>query len=274
MVPGSLPLGLRWPGHFGPAERRIYGCYHPAQGTTERNMAVILCYPLGHEYMRAHRAYLHLANRLAAAGFHVGRFEYHGTGDSPGSEDELTFENLLDDISVTIEESRRVARVRHVTLIGLRLGAALAMLAAVRRGDISSLVFWDPVVNGRAFLDYLKSQHQERLWRYFFDRPELMAPGDHPTELLGFRTNERLLHDLATLDLLAITTKPARAALVVDSQGDAAIAQLDRHLNDLTVQATFQHLPGFSIWTEDVDKGLVPAGAIQSIVTWMVGMDT
>ena len=53
----------------------------PARGTT----AVILP-PLGYEFTRAHRTLRHLADRLAARGIPALRIDYHGVGDSAGSE--------------------------------------------------------------------------------------------------------------------------------------------------------------------------------------------
>ena len=56
---------------------------------------------------------------------------------------------------------------RHIALIGLRLGASLALQAAVKRGDVLYLVLWDPIVDGREYFAQMKVQHQERLWGHF-----------------------------------------------------------------------------------------------------------
>ena len=270
MVHARLTLGQRWPGYVGPPERRLFACHHLPQVSPERELGVVLCYPLGQEYMRSHRAYLHLASRLAAVGFHVGRFEYYGTGDSPGDEDGATVGDWLGDVSVAVDEARRAIHRRHVALAGLRFGAALTMLAAANRGDVSHLVLWDPIVRGQDYLDQLKVQHQERIWRNFFDERTAVEPlSDRPKELLGFKMNERLLDELAVLDLLAVQTKPARSALVFDTHDDPAVQQLRDHLQNLGVQVTYQHIPGIGIWTEDTDKGLVPTQALESIVSWL-----
>ena len=47
-----------------------------------RQSAIVLCQPLGHGYLRAHRAFRNLAVSLASQGFHVLRFDYYGCGDS------------------------------------------------------------------------------------------------------------------------------------------------------------------------------------------------
>lgn len=269
MDPVRFTLGDRWPGFFGPPERRLFGCSHPPTGGPQRDLTPVLCYPLGQEYGYSHRAFLHLASRLASQGFHVGRFEYFGTGDSGGDDRDASLSGWIDDISTAIEESRRALRVRHIALIGLRLGAALAMQAAVNRGDVAHLVLWDPIINGREYFEQMKVLHQERLWGHFFEPPAVQQANERPSELLGIRMNDRLIDELCALDLLAIDTKPARSALVFDSHGTSSAALLADHLQSLNVDVSYESVPGFSIWAEDPDKGLVPHQTLQSIVTWM-----
>ncbi|MGE3910861.1 MAG: alpha/beta hydrolase [Chloroflexota bacterium] len=269
MDPVRLNLGTRWPGFFGSPERRLFGCLHPPRDDVKREVSTVLCYPLGQEYAYSHRAFLHLASRLANEGFSVGRFDYFGTGDSAGDDDDASLSGWVDDISTVIEETRRVVQRRHLGLIGLRFGAALAMETAVKRGDVLHLVLWDPIVNGSEYFEQMKVLHQERLWGHFFQRPTVEQSNERPTELLGLKMNDHLIDELIALDLLSIETKPARSVLIIDSRGDAAVERLRDHLQSLEVEVTYEHIPGFSIWTEDPDKGLVPNQALQSIVNWM-----
>lgn len=269
VISGSLALGERWPGYFGPPERRLFGCHHPAQGADVHDLVVVLCYPLSQEYTYSHRAYVNLANRLAQAGLNTGRFDYYGTGDSAGDEDDQILADWLGDISATIVEARRVTRCRHVALVGLRFGAALAALAAATRGDVAALVLWDPVVDGQDYLEQLRVRHQEALWTLFFDRPAVEPLDERPSELLGFRINPRLYDEISALNLTEMKTKPARSALLVDSRGDPRVAQLAEHYEQLRVDVSLQHVSEFSIWAEDPDKGLVPTRALQTIVTWL-----
>src|SRR2546430_14798006 len=72
--------------HFGTAGEEIFGWYHVAGGPARRDIAAVVCSPIGHEYTRSHRTVRHLCDRLARQGIAALRFDYHGTGDSPGSE--------------------------------------------------------------------------------------------------------------------------------------------------------------------------------------------
>src|SRR5690242_13829971 len=70
---------------IGERSALAFGWYHPAAGD-QREVGVVLCAPLGYEAMCSHRSIRLLAEALAADGFPVVRFDYHGTGDSAGED--------------------------------------------------------------------------------------------------------------------------------------------------------------------------------------------
>jgi len=74
--------------YFGESPKQLYGAYHPPRDFNDRKVAVVLCYPIINEYLRAHRAFVRLATQLATEGFHVLRFDYFGCGDSYGDDDD------------------------------------------------------------------------------------------------------------------------------------------------------------------------------------------
>ena len=61
-----------------------FGWLHPAAG----NRGVVLCAPHGYEELCVHRQWASLAERLAAAGLPTLRFDYRGTGNSVGDDEE------------------------------------------------------------------------------------------------------------------------------------------------------------------------------------------
>ena len=137
---------------FGPTGRPLFGWLHlPAQARA----GVVLCRPIGLEALSSCRAYRCLAEQLACAGLVTLRFDYTGTGDSAGdTADEVTIATWLSDITAAVDFVRQTG-VSCVGLIGLRLGAMLAVKAATGN-DIETLVLWDPCETGRGFL---REQH-------------------------------------------------------------------------------------------------------------------
>ena len=126
------------------------GIHSPAVPTAR---GVVMCHPLGEEKLWAHRVFVSLARELAAAGFAVMRFDFRGEGDSDRAFENSDFETRIDDANFAISSLREaLPSVEDVTLIGLRLGAAVAAATAARRPDISRLILWDPVVDGAAYM--------------------------------------------------------------------------------------------------------------------------
>jgi len=140
------------PFYFGSSARPLFGLYTRARDTVEAP-AVLLCYPVGSEYMRAHRAFRQLNVLLNRAGFHVLRFDYSCTGDSSGEGRDASVRDWLDDIDWAIEELQDTAIVERVSVVGLRWGATLAARACRDREDVDQLILWDPVVSGQAYLN-------------------------------------------------------------------------------------------------------------------------
>ena len=84
-----------------------------------------------------YRVWRILAERLAGVGFDVLRFDYEGTGDSAGDPEEPgRLEAWIGNIERVVEEARALAGASEVALVGLRIGATLALQAAASRGGV------------------------------------------------------------------------------------------------------------------------------------------
>ncbi len=139
----------------------LLGAFHLAQRLQPRRTAVLLCSPFGEEASRAHRTYRVLATQLERAGFSVLRFDYSGTGDSLGQAEDVTLATCVADIGAAAEGLLAASGAQRVALVGLRLGATLALLASTRGLRPRHLLLWDPIVDGAAYLRELVTQHRE-----------------------------------------------------------------------------------------------------------------
>src|SRR5271166_2215282 len=68
---------------LGQPRQPAFGWWHSPADQRARG-GVLLCPPLGLDYMQSHRALRLLAEELAGEGFCVVRFDYDGMGDSAG----------------------------------------------------------------------------------------------------------------------------------------------------------------------------------------------
>lgn len=142
--------------------------------------AVLLCTPLAEEKLWAQRVFVSFARELARRGFVVLRFDFRGEGDSDRRFEETSLRTRIEDVGCAIEELRRHAPIEvPVTLVGLRLGATIAALAARERQDVQQLALWEPVTDGREYVQsMLRSnlmQQMARHRRVVEDRESLTA---------------------------------------------------------------------------------------------------
>ncbi|MBC8427807.1 alpha/beta hydrolase [bacterium] len=231
---------------------------------------MVFCYPLGEEYIRFHRVYRQLALRLSNVGFPVLRFDFYGCGDSSGDCEQGQISQWLTDISTAIGEIRRRSGVMKICLFGLRLGGALSMMVGAMRGDIDSIVLWDAVISGQAYVEKLTASHQEML-RKAHVNPRRNTTDEKHTEILGFPLTDSMLTELENVDLLAIQQKPANNILVIESNEEVNQERLGEHLKSIGAHVAYQHLPSPQLWDwiEDFGRILVPHQILQSVVSWI-----
>ncbi|MEW6704979.1 MAG: alpha/beta fold hydrolase [Pseudomonadota bacterium] len=248
---------------FGTRRRRLFGVYTPGRAGA-RARAAVICPPFGQEYLRAHRALRQLAAGLAGAGYHVLRFDYHGTGDSGGDLPEASLAGWREDVATAIDEVCDTSGASRVTLVGFRLGAALAAEAAAeRKRQVEALVLWDPVIRGEAYVNELLDDTIPRADAH--ERPVARAGGGH--EVVGFVLTEAMAAEMRAIDLAPLrATLPARTLAVASD--DAAYARLQAWGEGLpALQAA--HVPNDPPWGVDRDMpGVVPVRVLQHIMEW------
>ena len=251
------------PFYFGSSKRPLFGIHHPPKSDVQRNFGVVLCPAIGQDYMRTHRGLKQLAIQLSKSGFHVLRFNYFGTGDSAGESTEATLEQWIDDVGDAIEELKDTAGVRQVSLVGIRLGAAVAAQAAHGRQEISSLVLCDPVVTGPAYVEELNSLGQPA------DVNGAVPPGT--VGVSGFPLTPSLTNGLRQIDLPGMVEPMAEHVLLVVSEERNEFDQLQAHLAATTPRSSCHLVPTAANW-DDVDRMgavLLPQKIIQDIVTYL-----
>ena len=189
-------------------QRELYASLSLPVKQPEPVHGVVFCNPLGQEAIRCHRMYRVLADRLNAAGLAVLRFDYFGTGDSAGNDTEGEPEGWVSDTLAACELLRSHSGCRDISLFGIRLGANLALRAAMRLSvRPHSVLMWDPIFDGKAYLQQLQRAHMAALSSAYAARwitesalRELQAPPGS-AEALGFPMTAALEQGLAPINL-------------------------------------------------------------------------
>jgi len=229
--------------YFGDAGKQLYGVYSPPQRRAVHPRAVLLCHPIGHEYIYAYRALRELAQGYAAEGMHVLRFDYFGTGNSAGDSREGTIAQWRDDIRDAVEELDELADGADLCVVGLRIGASLAALASATLDGVTSLVLWDPIVDGARYLTALEAAHEQVMGS--------SSTSDRPSdELMGFSYPEALKTGVGEIDLTASPLVAERIVLVA-SEGNEETDTLRAHLKRSGANFDLQEVSGQLRWQAD-----------------------
>ena len=115
--------------YLGEGSDAIFAWHHTCQSLKHTlNATAIICAPWGHEYMHSHRTLRKLADMLAIQGMNCIRFDAYGCGNSAGDERAVDLWTRWNkDLAQVIQYAKQ--QTPRVILIGLRLGATLAMKA-------------------------------------------------------------------------------------------------------------------------------------------------
>lgn len=232
--------------------RPLFGVFSQGRGVQSRPGAVLLCYPILGEYLRAHRAFRQLNTLLNRSGLSVLRFDYACTGDSAGRGEEAHLEEWIGDVGWALDELKDMVGAEQVSLVGLRFGASIAALAAQGRSDIDRLILWDPIVSGRAFVEDAVG-------------PEV---GGVTVGVEGVPLTPALRTELSGVDLTRLDGLIPRSASVIVAAEDPQYQVLMERLRTLGVESGLEVVPSKGSWTEADPFGsaYIPERIIQTVV--------
>lgn len=237
---------LLQPVYFGPPTRRLFGVHHaPAQPPRG---AVLMCPPLLNEHFRSYRFFSQVASQLAGAGLACLRFDYLGTGDSDGGDDQFDPAECSLDIALAAEELRRRSGGVPLILMAIRGSALFAWREAESLGA-SALWLWQPVIDGQAYVQTLEKRDRfERSSRYRYPLLRGIAVAG-PEDLMGFALSARFRIELAAR---SIGRQPCGVRLAV-------LAHADDPAMQLAADARLELPASVTAWSDELDlTSLIP----------------
>lgn len=255
----AVPTGVaRW---FGGPERPLLGWLStPSDGVSSAGVLVLP--PLGYAYWSSHRTLRVLAERLAAAGNTVLRFDYEGTGDSSG--DQWEGDRVASWRASVAAGSRELRELgcRRLVLVGVRLGGTLALLDAAALGA-DAVVAWEPVAVGRRYVRELRMLAMAVPESESRCVAGTLAAG-------GVVFTPQTLEDIGKLALTEIDSAPAPRVLLV---GAAADTELLERLSALGAVAEQRIADGGQALEVPAEGATVPAAVLDAISDW-IGPDS
>lgn len=237
---------------------RCYNVLHDAAG--ERG--VVICGSLGDEGLNLYRSQVMLAERLARVGYPTLRVTYYGTGDSAGRDGEPEMLRAwVESIIASVRWLCVVRGVTQITLCGVRIGAALAALAASELEVVDSLVMLAPV-GGRRFVRerILTARSEAEIW-------QSCNPIDDGAwfEAHGLRLDCGTRDALASLDADKVSLPHVRRVLVLAPETPDKLAEA---LQNQGIDVAQERLEGYERWLRDSHEADSPLMAFERIATW------
>ena len=259
--------GVAEPVYFGRADRPLFGWIHRTSGAKQTSVGVVICNPFGYEAVCAHRSLRHFADMAAAAGLPAIRFDYDGVGDSAGSEfDPRRVDTWVASVGEAIAALGNRTGCRRFVLLGVRLGAALAAMAAVGRNDVAGIVAIAPVVSGRTFLREalaLQGAHSGNA----DSRGEVVDDGLR--EVLGAPITPETWEAIGRIDMSGLAASPASEVLVLDRATLGKAAPWVQRLRDAGAHVEDHRVAGYEEMVLDSHEAQLPDEMLRITGEWL-----
>ncbi|MDE1182614.1 alpha/beta fold hydrolase [Paraburkholderia sp.] len=237
------------------------------------DVGVVLCNPFGYDALGVHGGWRDLAESLAAGGMPALRFDYPGTGDSSGNEEDPDrFRAWLDSVKAAAAYLRAQTGVTRLTLCGVRLGATFAALAAEEIEGIDSIVLLAPVLSGKNYVRELEMQHQA--WRSSRNGIE-DGPREHHEGAIGaygFRMYPDTIEQLKAVDLERRAERPAPRVLIHDVCDSARLRRLVDRYRAQGAQVSVEIFGEYGKFLQDPSISAAPRMAFRNVLDWL-GVD-
>jgi alpha-beta hydrolase superfamily lysophospholipase len=254
----------RTPLYFGEQQGSLFGWYH-APKTQQPHLAMVICPPIGLEYVHSHRSLRHLADNLAHAGIACFRFDYHGTGDSAGvDEDSSRVSSWLESINQAIFQMKALSLCHEVGLIGFRIGATLATVIA-ETTDLSCMVLWAPCIRGR---NYIREMKALRASGSQAQHGNVLT--DNTIESGGFVLTEQTIDDLSKIDLRNVIPRTKKVLVVMRDDLSETSQRLDQWI-EYDIHPAYLKFSGYSDIVSPPDATKIPFDTISKIAGWIIG---
>ncbi|PHV13356.1 hydrolase 2, exosortase A system-associated [Chitinimonas sp. BJB300] len=188
---------------------------------------VLFVHAFAEEMNKSRRMVALQARDLAAAGYLVLQMDLHGCGDSSGDFGDASWASWVEDVLMAVRWLK-AHQTSNVWLWGLRTGCLLICEAARHIDEPVKLLFWQPVLSGKQFLqqffrlqtagEMLGKEEKGSAARL----REQVAAGN-AVEIAGYQLSPALVNGLEQAELMPPIYKGELVWLQVASKADSPL---------------------------------------------------
>jgi pimeloyl-ACP methyl ester carboxylesterase len=259
--------------YFDSNGKSLFGWLHLPDQDPDRKLGLVICNPFGYEATCAHRSIRVFAETAANLGVPALRFDYLGTGDSAEIEPQADqIEIWSGDIVAAVTELQRSTGVERVCLVGIRLGALLATLAAKQCRVVSSVILIAPIVSGPRYLRQLRTT---RLAAKLSEQSAASSadpqiPQATSMDVSGFALSAATMEALSLIDFTSRRSPPAPQTLILDAETLPTAHDWAERLSQDSGRTKYLAVPGLiEMLMRAPFRSVVPQAAVAAIRDWL-----
>jgi pimeloyl-ACP methyl ester carboxylesterase len=261
-----------FPMYLETAFETIFAPFHAPAGGQPFGAAVLICGPWGWDDVASYRSRRRWAERLAAAGHPVLRFDLPATGNSAGvPTDPDLLEAWIGAVGTGAEWLRANSSAPRVVGLGLGLGGLLAREAIARGAPLEELVLWGAPTTGRTFSRETNAFSRMQTWS---GQPLGRASlPEGAIEAGGFVLSAQTLEALKGLD-----PEPApaglRRTLLLDRDGIAVDARLREGMEAAGVEVETASGAGWGNLVGHPERSRLDPAVADTVDAWLAVAET
>lgn len=219
---------------------RLFGVWREVEAARR---VWVLCPPFAEEEKSARRVLTLIARELEKRGESSLLFSFRGTGDSEGDFAAANLTAWREDLRAACAEAKKRAPDAPIALLGVRLGATLALLEAENLGA-QTLVLIEPLQSGRSFL--MQQSAKKQIRAQLTGEAETKSETSPSDDLDGWKLGAGMKTELSALDLKRGTPSFSGKTHLFQVGPRAEVAPPLQHFaNGLNTQARAVVMPPF-----------------------------
>jgi alpha-beta hydrolase superfamily lysophospholipase len=264
--------------YFESGDNHLFAWLHQPSTPSQQKLGIVICSPFGYESICAHRSVREFAETIADSGIPALRFDYSGSGDSADIDEDCdVVKRWTQDVISAIQELRHRTGVDRICLLGIRLGAMLAALAAAECRMVESLILIGPVVSGRRYVRELRMTQLAGIAMSGSPGsdadPEANRTNPKTLEAGGFSLSAATLQSLALVDLQAAAVPPVRSILIFDNDKLPSAKRWAESLSQSGIALEYKTLPGLIEMAMTAPQyATVPRAMIDATQQWLTAV--